>query len=220
MRKSLLFAALIAALAVLVSGGTLANPQEEEEDVAQTSGGVGQFKGQCRTAGTSLNDPIVKPYYDDPATTQTEYTPTAHAHRHNFWGNLGVPADPSVDTVEELLVQQTSCEDGSQDGGDPAYLRKNDSSYWMPQPYINGHVLIPHGSGCYYSSKGGLDPTKTIAPPVGLKLIARHTDHPSDDTQAAEIDIACPAGTLTQAQKLPDGKDSTPAPGSCKSSSN
>jgi hypothetical protein len=83
MRKSLLFAALIAALAVLVSGGTLANPQEEEEDVAQTSGGVGQFKGQCRTAGTSLNDPIVKPYYDDPATTQTEYTPTAHAHRHN-----------------------------------------------------------------------------------------------------------------------------------------
>ena len=43
MRKSLLFAALIAALAVLVSGGTLANPQEEEEDVAQTSGGVGQF---------------------------------------------------------------------------------------------------------------------------------------------------------------------------------
>jgi hypothetical protein len=83
MRKSLLYTVLIAALAVLVfSGGTLANPQEEE-DVAQTSGGVGQFKGQCRTAGTSLNDPIVKPYYDDPNTPQTEYAPTAHAHRHN-----------------------------------------------------------------------------------------------------------------------------------------
>jgi hypothetical protein len=81
MRKSLLYAALIAALAVLVCGGTLANPQEEA--VAQTSGSVGQFKGQCRTAGTSLNDPIVKPYYDDPNTPQTEYAPTAHAHRHN-----------------------------------------------------------------------------------------------------------------------------------------
>src|SRR5215217_3895951 len=102
MRKSLLYAALIAALALLVvCGGTLANPQEEEA-VAQTSGSVGQFKGQCRSAGTSLNDPIVKPYYDDPATPQTEYTPTADAHRHNFWGNLGVASDRSIDTVEEL----------------------------------------------------------------------------------------------------------------------
>jgi hypothetical protein len=80
MRKSLLYAALIAALAVLVCGGMLANPQEEAG--AQTSGGVGQFKGQCRTAGTSLNDPIVKPYYDDPATPRTEYTPTSDAHQH------------------------------------------------------------------------------------------------------------------------------------------
>jgi hypothetical protein len=220
MRKIVVVSASVAlAVGLLFFGALLVHPQKEAV-AAQTSGGVGQFKGQCRPAGTSLNDPIVKPYYDDPATAQTEYTPTSDAHRHNFWGNLGVPSDPSVDTVEELLVQQTSCEDGSQDGGDAAYLRKNDSSYWMPQPYINGHALKPHGSGFYYSSKGGLDPTKTIAPPVGLKLIARHTDHPSDDTQAAEIDIACPAGTLTQAQKLPDGKDSTPAPGSCKSSSN
>jgi len=217
-RKSLLYAALIAALAIVISGGTLARPQEGA--VAQASGGKGQFKGQCRTAGTSLNDPIVKPYYDDPATPQTEYTPTADAHKHNFWGNLGVPADPSVDTVEELFVQQTSCKDGSQDGGDPAYLRKNTSSYWMPQPYINGHALIPRLSGFYYSSKGGLDPTKTTAPPLGLELIARHKDHPTDDTQAAEIDIACPAETLTQAQKLPDGRDSTPAPGACTAKSN
>jgi hypothetical protein len=218
MRKSLLYAALIAALAIVVSGGTFARPQEGA--VAQTSGGKGQFKGQCRTAGTTLNDPIVKPYYDDPATPQTEYTPTADAHRHNFWGNLGVPSDPSVDTVEELFVQQTSCKDGSQDGGDPAYLRKNNSSYWMPQPYINSHALIPRLSGFYYSSKGGLDPTKTTAPPLGLELIARHTDHPTDDTQAAEIDIACPADALTQAQKLPNGRDSTPAPGACTANSN
>src|SRR5215211_5683413 len=214
MRKSLLFAALIAALAVLVlCGGALANPKEEAG--AQTSGDAGQFKGQCRSAGTSLNDPIVKPYYDDPATAQTEYTPTADAHRHNFWGNMRVASDPSIDTVEELSEQRTSCEDGSQDGGDPAYLRKNTSSYWMPQPYINGRALIPRNTGFYYSSKGGLDPTKTTAPPVGLELIARHTEHPTDDTQAAEIDIACPAGTLTQAQKLPNGQDSTPAPGAC-----
>jgi hypothetical protein len=210
MRKSLLFAALIAALAVLVCGGTLANPQEEEA-VAQTSGGVGQFKGQCRTAGTSLNDPIVKPYDDDPATSQTEYTPTADAHRHNFWGNMGAPSDRSIDTVEELSEQRTSCEDGSQDGGDPAYLRKNTSSYWMPQPYINGRALKPHGSG--------FDPTKTTAPPIGLELIARHKDHPTDDTQAAEIDIACPAGSLTGAQQLPNGKDSVPEPGTCKAKS-
>jgi hypothetical protein len=74
MRKSLINTALIAALSVLVCGVTLANPQEEA--VAQTSGGVGRFKGQCRPAGTSLNDPIVKPYYD-PATPQTVYTPTS-----------------------------------------------------------------------------------------------------------------------------------------------
>jgi hypothetical protein len=215
MRKSLLFAALIAALALLLCGGTLANTQEEEA-VAQTSGDVGQFKGQCRTAGTSLNDPIVKPYHDDPTTPQTEYAPTAHAHRHNFWGNIGVASDPSIDTVEELSEQRTSCEDGSEDGGDPAYLRKNTSSYWMPQPYINGRALIPHGSGFYYSSKGGLDPTKTTAPPIGMELIARHKDHPTDDTQAAEIDIACPAGSLTGAQQSPNGKDSVPEPGTCK----
>src|SRR5215218_9135995 len=107
MRKSLLYAVLIAALAVFVCGGMLANPREEEA-VAQTSSGVGQFKGQCRSAGTTLNDPIVNPYYDDPTTTQTEYTPTAHAHRHNFWGNLGVSSDRSIDTVEELSEQQTS----------------------------------------------------------------------------------------------------------------
>jgi hypothetical protein len=221
MRKSLLYAALIAALAVFVfCGGTLANPQEEEEEaVAQTSGDVGQFKGQCRTAGTSLNDPIVKPYYDDPATSQKEYTPTADAHRHNFWGNMGVPSDRSIDTVEELSEQRTSCEDGSQNGGDPAYLRKNTSSYWMPQPYINGRALKPHGSGFYYSSKGGLDPTETTAPPIGMELIARHKDHPTDDTQAAEIDIACPAGSLSEAQQLPNGKDSVPEPGTCKAKS-
>jgi hypothetical protein len=102
MRKSLLFSALIATLAVVVCGVTLVHPQEAAG--AQSSGGVGQFKGQCRPAGTSLNDPIVKPYYDDPATAQKEYTPTSEAHRHNFWGNLGVPSDPSVDTVNELLV--------------------------------------------------------------------------------------------------------------------
>jgi hypothetical protein len=175
MRKSLLYAALIAALAVLVCGGTLANPQEEA--VAQTSGGKGQFKGQCRPAGTTLNDPIVKPYYDDPATAQTEYTPTSDAHRHNFWGNLGVGSDPSVDTVEELFVQQTSCKDGSQDGGDPAYLRKNNSSYWMPQPYINGYALIPRLSGFYYSSKDGLDPTKTPAPRPGAYSKAHGPSH-------------------------------------------
>jgi hypothetical protein len=56
MRKSLLYAALIAALAVLVCGGTLINPQDEA--VAQTSGSVGQFKGQCNAAGTSLSKPI------------------------------------------------------------------------------------------------------------------------------------------------------------------
>ena len=217
MRKSLLYAAPMAALAVLVCGGTLADPQEEA--LAQTSGGVGQFKGKCRPAGTSLNDPKVKPYYDDPATPQTEYTPTSDAHRHNFWGNLGVPADPSVDTVEELFEKQTSCQDGSQDGDDPAYLRKNTSSYWMPQPYINDRALKPRGSGFYYSSKGGLDPTKTTAPPLGLELIARHRAHPTDDTQAAEVDIACPAGTLTQAQMLPNGRDSTPASGACKATS-
>src|SRR5215211_1595094 len=219
MRKiALVLASVALAVGVIFFGSVLAHPQEKA--VAQTSGGVGQFKGQCRPAGTSLNDPIVKPYYDDPATAQTEYTPTADAHLHNFWGNLGVSSDPSVDTVNELLVQQTSCEDGSQDGGDPAYLRKNNSSYWMPQPYINGHALKPHGSGFYYSSKGGLDPTKTRVPPMGLELIARHSAKATDDTQAAEIDIACPAGSLTQSQKLPNGNDSLPAPGTCKSNGN
>jgi hypothetical protein len=216
-RKLWVYTALVAVLAALVSGGMLAHPQEEA--VAQTSGGKDQFKGQCRPAGTNLNDPIVKPYYDDPATPKTEYIPTSAAHLHNFWGNLGVPSDPSVDTVEELLAQQTSCEDGSQDGGHPDYLRKNTSSYWMPQPYINGHALIPRGSEFYYSSKGGLDPTKTKVTPLGLKLIARHTDHPTSDTQAAEIDIACPAGTLSQAQQMPNGRDSTPAPGACTENS-
>jgi hypothetical protein len=193
------------AVGLLFFGSVLAHPQEEA--LAQTSGGKGQFKGQCRPAGTSLNDPIVKP-------------PISESHRHNFWGNLGVPSDPSVDTVNELLARRTSCEDGSQDGGGAEFLRKNKSSYWMPQPYINGHALKPHGSGFYYSSKGGLDPTKTRVPPLGLKLIARHRAHPTSDKQAAEIDIACPAGSLTQNQKSPNGRDSLPAPGACKSNRN
>jgi hypothetical protein len=198
-------ASMALAVGLLFFGSVLAHPQEKA--LAQTSGGKGQFKGQCRPAGTSLNDPIVKP-------------PTSEAHRHNFWGNVGVPSDPSVDTVKELLARQTSCEDGSQDGGGANFLRKNKSSYWMPQPYINGHALKPRGSGFYYSSKGGLDPTKTRVLPLGLKLIARHRAHPTSDKQAAEIDIACPAGSLTQNQKLPNGRDSVPAPGACKSNRN
>ena len=219
MRKIVVVLASVAlAVGMLFFGSLFAHPQEEA--LAQTSGGKGQFKGQCRPAGTNLNDPIVKPYYDDPATPRTEYAPTSFAHLHSFWGNLGVASDPSVDTVKELLAQQTSCEDGSQDGGDPDYLRSNTSSYWMPQPYINGHALIPRLSGFYYSSKGGLDPTKTEVTPLGLELIARHRAHTTDDAQSAEIDIACPAHALTQAQKLPDGRDSKPAPGACKENSN
>jgi len=43
MKKSLLHSALIATLAFVVCGVTLAHP--EEASGAQTSGGVGQFKG-------------------------------------------------------------------------------------------------------------------------------------------------------------------------------
>jgi hypothetical protein len=219
MRK-IVFMSASATLAVglLLSSSLFTNPQEEA--MAQTSGGKGQFKGQCLLAGTSLNDPIVKPYYNDPATPETEYIPTSAAHLHSFWGNLGVPSRPSVDTVEQLLAQQTSCEDGSQDGGDPDYLRNNTSSYWMPQPYINGYALTPRLSGFYYSSKGGLDPTNTSVTPLGLELIARHRARTTDDTQAAEIDVACSAHALTKAQKLPDGNDSVPAPGACTENSN
>ena len=54
MKKSLLYAALIATLAILLlCGGTLLHPHKEAA-LAATSGGVGQFKGQCRPAGTSL----------------------------------------------------------------------------------------------------------------------------------------------------------------------
>ena len=73
MRKSLLFAALIAALALLLCGGTLANTQEEEA-VAQTSGDVGQFKASAARRA-SLNDPIVKPYHDDPHHTPDQMRP-------------------------------------------------------------------------------------------------------------------------------------------------
>src|SRR5215211_3259775 len=97
-----------------------------------------------------------------------------------------------------------------------SFLRRRQLSLSSSRP-VDGHALKPHGSGFYYSSKGGLDPTKTRVPPMGLKLIARHKDHSADLTQAAEIDIACPAGSLTQAQKLPNGRDSLPAPGACTS---
>lgn len=161
----------------------------------------GQFKGQCLPSGTSMNDPIMKP----DATME---------HIHNFWGNTGVPVDAEVDTLEEMRLQGTSCEDGTDGGG--GVTRDNRSSYWAPQIYFNGSPITPVGSGFYYSSKGGLNPAVTKVTPFGLKLIVRHRATEADPRQAAEIDVACPAGSLTQAQQVPDGKNTMPAPGECR----
>jgi Domain of unknown function (DUF1996) len=188
-------------VAVVVMSIVALSPWDPNRAAEAQIGEKGQFKGQCAPAGTSTNDPIVKPA----ATT---------AHLHNFWGNKGVPANPEVDTVEEMRQQETSCEDGSQDGG--GVTRDNKSSYWLPQPYINGVALQPVGSGFYYSSKGGLDPTKTKVTPFGLKIIAKHQDIAPSEKQAAEVDIACDAGELSRDQQVPDGRNTVPGAGKCK----
>lgn len=168
--------------------------------------GKGQFKGQCQPSGSSEFDPIVKP------------TP-GMGHLHNFWGNTGVPYDESVDTVEEMQQQGTTCEDGSE-GGLEEVTRDNKGAYWMPQPYINDAALIPDGSGFYYSSKGGLNPAATKVTPFGLKLIARHGSMLEDKRLSGEFDISCPAGVLSQDLKLPDGKNTVPPAGACVAGSN
>lgn len=245
MKKVLLLAVLVA---TLVAGLTLAEGPKEaaaqytvSEDqysvseeqytvsevdgllgAAAQGGGMGQFKGQCTPSlPVSRNDPIVKPYTTPPTSPEPEYKPSAH--KHVFWGNVAVPSDATVDTWEEMDLKDTTCEDGSNGGTEPDNRKDNKSAYWMPQPYINGYALTPHGSGFYYSSKAGLNPTKTMPTPKGLKLIAKHRDHhippgtrTPDPREAAEIDIACPAGSLIQAQRLPDGVNSTPLAGACQ----
>src|SRR5215203_5188500 len=118
MRKSLLYAALIAALAVLVCGGTLANPQEEA--VAQTSGGVGQFKGQCRTASTTFNDPIVSGHLSYANAGQT--LPCCKRHNEDQADELrargmplGLMPSMSYEEKETTLVPRDAvlfCTDG------------------------------------------------------------------------------------------------------------
>lgn len=151
-----------------------------------------------------------------PQHPEKEYFPTSGAHLHSFWGNKGVPVDPSINTLAKLELEETACEKGDEDGGS-ANRKNNKSAYWTPQPYINGHALIPKGSGFYYSSKGGLDPTETKVTPKGLKLIAKHASQVDDNTQAAEIDIVCPAGELTLDQRVPDGENSSRVLDKCES---
>lgn len=136
----------------------------------------GQFKGDCFWANTSYADPIVKP------------TPDMQ-HLHNFFGNERVTNDS---TLEQLMTQQSTCDR-------PA----NKSAYWVPQVYIGDVPLQPRRTGVYYSSKGGLDPTKTENTPLGIKVIAKHPDIAPTAEEAAEVDWYCPSGNSPN--NIPDG---------------
>jgi hypothetical protein len=113
---------------------------------APTSNGEGSFRFTCGMSHLAYDDPIVKP--NQPGAS----------HLHMFFGNPTVNAATSYDTLRAAGV--SSC-----DGG-PV----NRSGYWVPA-FINGpNVQVPDAIAVYYKSFA--QTAQTVAPPVGLRMIA------------------------------------------------
>lgn len=109
-------------------------------------GRVGQFVVECGHSHTAPDDPIVFP--GQPGMS----------HSHEFFGNDGVDA---FSTLDSLLEDGTTCEN-----------TKDTASYWVPTLLDDGEPVEPSLGTAYYRAAPGVETTEVVAYPAGMKMIA------------------------------------------------
>lgn len=117
-----------------------------DRPIAGPQGAVGQFVVECPYSHALPDDPIVYP--GEPGAS----------HMHVFFGNTGADADS---TLQSLLLDGTTCEQAL-----------DTASYWAPALYHDDVMLIPEKSVAYYRAGLDVDPTKVVAFPAGMAMIA------------------------------------------------
>lgn len=109
-------------------------------------GRVGQFVAKCTYSHSAPDDPIVHP--DEPG----------RSHRHDFYGSTGTDASSAA---ADLAERPTTCD-----------KEADTAAYWQPTLYDHGQEVEPAHLHAYYRAAPGVDPTRVVAPPFGLELIA------------------------------------------------
>ncbi len=110
--------------------------------------GQGQFRVFCQYSHFNYDDPIVYPGQ------------AGKAHLHMYWGNTGVDAN----TTKDSLVNTG--------GGTCEGYEANRTGYWMPAVLDgNNKAVIPESLLMYYKSASNLN-AQTKVMPQGLKMIA------------------------------------------------
>lgn len=114
------------------------------------SDGTGAFRNECMFTHMSKNDPIVFP--GQPGMS----------HLHTFFGNTGVNADSTADSIR--TSGNSSCRAGI----------ANRTGYWVPALIDgSGHPLKPKALEVYYKSGyNGIKPAAIKPFPSGLRMIA------------------------------------------------
>lgn len=189
MRRTALVAVLVASLAACSSTGDDAASTATEHHhvhtdatslgqpdrpIAGPQGGVPQFVVECGFSHSAMDDPIVYP--GEPGAS----------HLHVFFGNDGVDADS---TVESLLQHGTTCDQ---------HLDK--AAYWAPALLRDGEMLEPVKSVAYYRAGIDVDPTTVQAFPAGLVMIAGNAG--AETEQPVSI-VAWSCGTGIAREALP-----------------
>jgi hypothetical protein len=125
-------------------------------------GGFGQFVVECDWSHSAPDDPIV--HAGMPGMS----------HRHDFFGNTGTD---STSTPESLLGGDTTCQN-----------QLDTAAYWAPSLLVGGEPVRPSGSTAYYRAAPGVDPTRVVAFPPGLMIVAG--DMLADAEQPQPVDLA------------------------------
>lgn len=135
-------------IAAAVSGasafGALASPHAKGATSANRSPGF--FRSRCAYSHTADDDPILMPRA--PGASMV----------HDFFGNTSTTAFSTAATLR--ATQSTSC-----------LAPADDSAYWIPALYQQGHRIVPTTLTAYYRTAGR--PAASIEPlPQGLQMIA------------------------------------------------
>jgi uncharacterized protein DUF1996 len=137
------------------------------------------IKFQCSVAKVAAIDPILDPQ---------------HPHDHVFYGNKGVNADSTADSL--AANKMTTCARGFAT-----------SSWWHPQVKDNGELLKSDGLFVYYRGLG--DQTKVVDIPRGLQLIGNEssgdvTYRCGDKVGLQEVPYGCKSGLFGIIIHFPD----------------
>jgi hypothetical protein len=155
---------------------------QPDRPIAGPQGAVPQFVVECDFDHAAMDDPIVYP--GQPGAS----------HLHVFFGNDGVDASSTVDS---LAQHGTTCDQ-----------QLDKAAYWAPALLRDGEVLDPVKSTAYYRPGIDVDPTTVQPFPAGLMMVAGNAGTTTD--QPVSI-VAWSCGTGSEREVLPptcgEGRD-------------